>query len=110
VFASGLTIVECERVLIRRTFLGEFTEADAASRLARLTAAASRWTVLHVAEPVLDRARRAFPSEPVRTLDAIHLSSALAARAAVPDVAILALDEAIRRNGTALGFTVLPTT
>jgi len=49
-----------------------------------------------------------FPVEPIRTLDAIHLASAILARAAVPDLALLSLDERVRANGRALGFTVLP--
>ena len=40
--------------------------------------------------------------------DALHLASALVARAAVPGLALLALDAAMREAGRGLGFTVLP--
>jgi hypothetical protein len=57
---------------------------------------------------VIERARRPFPGEPIRTLDALHLASALVARAAVPGLALLTLDAAVREAGRGLGFAVLP--
>jgi predicted nucleic acid-binding protein len=41
-------------------------------------------------------------------LDAIHLATALQARAALPDLALLSLDRRIRTCGEQLGFQVLP--
>ena len=108
VFASDLTLVECDRVLIRAAHLGEVTEADAAARRAELVVGAAHWTVLRLGADVIDRARRRFASEPVRTLDALHLASALASRAAVPDLAVLSLDDRIRTNARALGLAVVP--
>ncbi len=55
-----------------------------------------------------DRARRPFPSEPVRTLDAIHLASALAVRSTVPSMELRSLDDRIRRAGEQLGFRLQP--
>jgi len=57
---------------------------------------------------VLDRARRPFPGEPIRTLDALHVASALAAHMAVRDLAVLSLDGPIRRISTDLGLEVVP--
>jgi predicted nucleic acid-binding protein len=54
--------------------------------------------------------RRPFPEEPIRTLDAIHLATALLAKSLVPDLALLSLDERVRRSATQLGLTVLPVT
>lgn len=108
VLSSDLTLVETDRVLIRAATLGDLTEADAASRRAELHAAAAHWTVQRLGEEIIDRARRRLPAEPVRTLDALHLSAALAARAAVPDVVMLSLDIAVRTNARALGFDLLP--
>lgn len=109
VIASDLTLVECDRVLIRAAALGELSEADAASRRAELTSVAMHWTLLRLGEGVIDRARQPFSKEPIRTLDALHLASALVARAAVPDLALLSLDEHVRANGRALGFDLQPT-
>jgi hypothetical protein len=59
---------------------------------------------------VLDRAREPFPSEPIRTLDAVHLAAALAVRKEIPDLQVLSPDERVRTNAEALGFRVVPKT
>ena len=108
VMASDLTLLECDRVLIRAMTLGEIDEAAAADRRARLNAAAAHWQVLRLSADIVDRARRRFPAEPVRTLDALHLASALAARSGVAGVDLLSLDDRIRRAGEQLGFRLRP--
>lgn len=108
VIASDLTLVECDRVLVRAAALGEMPEAKAASRRAELNAVAAHWTLLRLGAEVIDRARLRLPDEPVRTLDALHLASALVAKAAVADVAVLSLDHQVRANARALGFDLLP--
>lgn len=109
VIASDLTVVECDRVLIRAVALDELRESDAVDRQARLNAVSARWTLLALDEEIVERARRPFPAEPVRTLDAIHLASALTARKAVPDLALLSLDTRIRQAANRLGFMLAPT-
>ena len=108
VIASELTLIECDRILIRAVVLGELHEADAVDRQARLNAVAARWTWLALDEEIIERARRPFPVEPVRTLDAIHLASALTVRKAVPDLAILTLDNRVRQAANRLGIPVVP--
>jgi predicted nucleic acid-binding protein len=108
IVASDLTLIECDRVLIRAVVLNELQESDAVQRQARLNAVATRWTLLALEEEIIERARRPFPSEPVRTLDAIHVASALTARKAVPDLVMLSLDDRVRKNADRLGFPLLP--
>jgi predicted nucleic acid-binding protein len=108
VVASDLTVIECERVLIRAAALGDLTEADAAGRRAHLTTAASHWQVLRIGPDIVDRARQPFPGEPIRTLDAIHLASALTARSAVAGLELLSLDDRIRKAGELLGLQLQP--
>jgi predicted nucleic acid-binding protein len=108
VMASDLTLVECDRVLIRAVTLGELDEAAAADCRARLNTAAAHWHLWRINLEIIDRARHPFPAEPLRTLDAIHLASALAARSAVPGVELLSLDDRIRRAGVQLGFRLQP--
>ena len=108
VMGSDLTLVECERVLIRATALGELSEAAAAARRSALNAAAASWHIAHLGRDVVERARRAFPIEPVRTLDALHLATALVTREAVADLEVLSLDARIRSVATALGFSLQP--
>ena len=108
VVASDLTVIECDRVLLRGAALGELSEADAADRRSYLTTAASHWHVMRIGPEIVDRARQPFPGEPIRTLDAIHLASALFARTAVAKLGLLTLDDRIRRVARHLGLQVLP--
>jgi uncharacterized protein with PIN domain len=108
VLTSDLTLVECDRALIRATALKEMSETEAADRRAHLAAAAAHWHVLQLSEDVIARARRPFPEEPIRSLDAVHLASALVARSAVAGLALLSLDTRIRTSARHLGFRVLP--
>jgi predicted nucleic acid-binding protein len=108
IVASDLTLIECDRVLIRAIHLGELTEAEAADRRAQLSAAASHWHILRMAGEVVDRARQPFPGEPIRTLDAIHVASTLVARTAVAGLKLLSLDERVRNAARKLGIEVLP--
>ena len=108
VVASDLTLIECDRVLGRAAALGARSHADAARRRATLGAASEHWVVLAIDSEVVARSRQAFPREPVRSLDAIHLSTALVARNLVTDLQVLSLDERIRANAAALGFDIAP--
>lgn len=108
VASSDLTLIECDRVLVRGVAMGEIDEATAADRRAHLNSAARLWHLWRINAEIVERARRPFPAEPIRTLDAIHLASALAARSAVPGVDLLSLDGRIRESGKQLGFRVLP--
>jgi predicted nucleic acid-binding protein len=108
IFTSDLALIECSRVLIRAVALGELNEAEAADRRAHLANAAAGWHVLHIASEIIDRAKQPFPEEPIRTLDALHLASALTARAAVTPLEILSLDERVRKSAKKLGFSLLP--
>jgi hypothetical protein len=108
IVASDLTLIECDRVLLRAAALGELTEAEAADRRAHLTAAAAHWHILRVAPEIVERARQPFPGDPMRTLDAIHLASVLAARTAVVGLKLLSLDDRVRRAGKKLGLDLVP--
>ena len=108
VLSSELTLVECERVLIRAVAGGRISEAQAADRRAVLVQAAQHWAVLALGEEIVGRARRPFPGEPIRTLDALHLSAALRARSLVPGTRLLSLDSRIRSSGKELGFELTP--
>jgi len=108
VVTSDLTLVECDRELHRAQLATEISEADAADRRAYLNEAASSWHILRVHPDGVERARLGFPLEPLDTLPALHLASALVARRAVPGLAVLTLDADVRRNAQQLGFRVVP--
>ena len=108
IVASDLTLIECDRVLLRAVALKELTEAEAADCRAHLVAAAAHWQVLRIAGEIVDRARQPFPGDPIRTLDAIHLASLLVARSAVVGLRLLSLDERVRQAAKWLGIAVEP--
>lgn len=108
VIASDLTLVECERVLIRAWSNGLLSEAERIDLSSDLAGVATHWTRLRVDAEVVERALRPFPIEPVRTLDALHLASALIARSVAPDTRVLTLDQRVRENATRLGLAVVP--
>ena len=108
VISSDLTLIECDRVLHRAALLGEVSEAEAARTRTLASTAAEHWAMFAIHGEIVERARRAFPREPVRALDAIHLSSALVGRGMVGELLVLSLDERVRGNAAALGFGVLP--
>ncbi len=108
VLASSLALIECERVLIRAVATNLLPEAAAAERRAVLARTADHWVVFDVDAEVMERARRPFPAEPIRTLDAMHLATAVLARSLVVDLAVLSLDERVRRSAEEMGFRILP--
>ena len=81
---------------------------ETARRRTLLEAAAAHWNLIPLGREVVERARRPFPGEPLRTLDALHISSALAVRSAVPGLALLSLDRRVRGSAAELGFRILP--
>lgn len=106
---SELTLIECDRVLHRAAALGGLSEAEALARRTLLSTVAEHWAVYAIDGEIAERARRPFPREPLRTLDAIHVATSLAVRSLVTGLHLLSLDERIRRNAVALGFEVVPT-
>jgi len=108
VIASDLTLIECDRVLIRAGTMGEMTQAQLAEVRHHLARATARWFIQPFAPEVVLRARRPFPAEPLRTLDALHLSFALKTRGALPDLEVLTLDHRVRENASAMGLVVTP--
>jgi hypothetical protein len=108
IVASDLTLIECDRVILRAAALAELTEAEAADRRAHLTAAASHWQILRIAPEIVERARQPFPGEPIRTLDAIHLASVLVARTAIAGLRLLSLADRVRKAAKKLGLDIIP--
>jgi uncharacterized protein len=68
-----------------------------------------RFAVVAVSAVLLDAAAGTAATHGLRAFDAIQLASALAARAAVPELTqFAAFDRALRRAAAAEGFTILP--
>lgn len=106
---SVLTAVETERALLK-AFLDKRISAEQ-RREARgwLRSFLATCELLELEQDVLDRAEQPFPVEPIRTLDALHVSSAVLFEQRVGEpLAVLSVDNRVRQNVDALGFDVLP--
>ena len=80
IFTSDLTLIECDRVIRRAATNERVTASEALQLHAVIDTASAHWTLLGMDADIAHRSRRAFPREPILTLDAIHLSTALAVR------------------------------
>lgn len=108
VVSSDLTLIECDRAIWRAVALGKANETTANGLKQRLAQITAHWDILRLSPQIVERARQPFPAEPIRTLDALHIASALYARAILPDLALLSLDERVRRAGESLGLPLAP--
>ena len=108
VFTSDLTLIECDRVLHRAAVTGQLDESVAIEARTIVETASAHWTLCAMDAEIVEASRRRFPHEPIRSLDAIHLSTAVFVRNLAPDVCMLSFDERIRQNAAALGFRIIP--
>jgi len=104
VVTSVLTLLETERALIRAENQGLLGAAESQKLRGMLARAAGSWVLMEISEDVLRGAGRVFPAEPVRTLDALHLATALLFIQAFPDLRMLTFDQRIDANSRALGI------
>jgi predicted nucleic acid-binding protein len=103
---SALTLAEAGRAIIRARATGLLTAEEEQAAARALRTFERRCFVLDVDRAVLDRVRRPFPVEPVRTLDAVHLATAELLDAARPLLTIVTRDDRVRKNAAAFGYAV----
>ena len=108
VFTSELTLLECDRAIRWAEETGRLRYRDAEAARLRLESESAPWNVFRFGTGIMDRARRRFPREPVRALDALHLATALRIGDFQPGLRVLSFDNRIRVNAAALGFQVVP--
>ena len=108
IYTSALTPVECARGLAVARRSDRITQVEELAALRVLDYALTSWNVYDVSEDVLHGARSQFPAEPVRTLDAIHLATAVRIRTALRDLTMCSLDQRIRQNADSLGIPLTP--
>ncbi len=80
--SSAVVPVELLSALHRRQARGDLSPSDLEEILARIRRDRAYWALVEVSSAVLDRAEQVIGQTGVRTLDAIHLASALHACAA----------------------------
>lgn len=108
VTSSDLTLVECDRSMHRAYDLGRISQEQLAHRRELLRKNTSSWMMLQLNRAIINIARGVIPGGPIRSLDALHLASAIHARILMPETMVLTLDERLRQCAVALGFVTLP--
>lgn len=104
VVTSSLTLIEAGRALLRVGGEGGAKEGALAGARAKLARVRASWTVFAISRAIEERAAQPFPREAVRTLDAIHLATALECARIFDDLTVLSLDRRILENAEALGL------
>jgi len=102
--SSALSLLEAHRAIIRVRSLDPAAGAAARRADELLTRVSGRWTLAEVSQEIRTRAARAFPVEPVRTLDALHLATALEFGKVYPNLSVLTFDRRILANLEPLGL------
>ena len=103
---SALTLAEAARAIMRARTTGRLTADEEQAALRALRTFERRCFILDVGRAVLDRVRRPFPVEPIRTLVAVHLATAELLGEPPPLITIVTRDGRVRANAEALGYTV----
>jgi predicted nucleic acid-binding protein len=104
--ASTLTFAEAFRGIVRARTAGQIDAAKERELVDALQVIEQHCDVIAMAPDILVRVRRSFPVEPLRTLDAIHLSTIESLEELPPFVTVLTRDDRIRKNAAALGYAI----
>jgi predicted nucleic acid-binding protein len=105
VVTSVLTLLEATRGILRAANERRVTAVEASLLNGLLARTATAWELLEITPGIRIRAGEPFPVEPVRTLDAIHLATALQFARAFPSLSVLTFDERIVVNLEPLGLS-----
>lgn len=105
---SRLTQIEAERTVLRVQQTQSVDKKKLQELRRRLHEFFSVTSFIQVDESVVDRACEPFLVEHVRSLDAVHLSSALLYLRRIGDVVMVSCDKQIRENAAAYGMAVVP--
>lgn len=104
VVSSVLTKLETERALLRAELQEILKPAERNVARGLFAKQCSGWYFAEMTPRILERASQKFPLEPVRSLDAIHLATALELLPGFPEMKVLSFDNKIMQNLTPLGL------
>jgi predicted nucleic acid-binding protein len=103
---STLTLAEAQRAVTRIRASGQITPRQERALTRALRTFAARCDLVTVSDEVLTRAGRAFPVEPVRTLDAVHLATLELLGEPPSLITIVSRDQRVRANAAAMGYVI----
>jgi predicted nucleic acid-binding protein len=103
--SSELLEIECRRVLLRCRMEGSLNDETLIEAVGRLEDVLTSIDLLELSAPVKKRAMEAFPIH-VKTLDALHVASALQLLSEVPaeTITLFSHDRTVNLCARALGF------
>jgi predicted nucleic acid-binding protein len=104
IVASVLTLLEATRGIRRAASERRISAVNASRLQGLLTRTTTAWQLLEITPDIRVRAAEPFPIEPVRTLDALHLATALHFARVFPGLPVLSFDERILANLEPLGL------
>jgi uncharacterized protein len=104
--ASDLVRLECLRTIDRARIQLGLEDEEVALRREAVLEQIDGFELISLDPPVLERAAEPFPTA-LSTLDALHLASALLARAELPDLRFATHDRELAVAARAMGFEVL---
>ena len=104
VVSSVLSILETKRSILRAEKQKQISSGDASRIMGLFSNTILGWSFLEITEEIRNRASLAFPVEPVRSLDAIHLASMLEFLLIFPELRVLSFDQRIIDNTNPLGL------
>ena len=104
IVASVLTLLEATRGIRRAASERRISAVNASRLQGLLTQTTTAWQLLEITPDIRVRAAEPFPIEPVRTLDALHLATALHFARVFPGLPVLSFDERILANLEPLGL------
>ena len=104
VVSSELIEIECRRVLHRCRLAGELTDEALTVARERLDEVLAGIDLLEMSRQIKQRAMAPFPVN-VRTLDALHVATALMVGEDAGGVALFSHDEGMNRCARSLGIT-----
>lgn len=105
---SELTLLETERAFLRAVHEKRITSDGQLMMRHQLEHFASSTEIITLETEILKRAKQAFPVEPVRTLDAIHLASILLWDREANTPVVASCDVRIRSNVSRFGLPLIP--
>ena len=108
VVSSAVAPLELLSAVTRRVAAGDLSDRESAAIVLRARQDRSHWELVEVSALVLDRAEELMPATGLRTLDALHLASAVLVQAAsTARIPFVTADAPLRQAAGATGLDVI---
>ena len=108
VVSSAVAPLELLSALTRRQAAGDLSDREAFAIVLRARQDRGHWELVEVSSLVLDRAEELMPATGLRTLDALHLASALLVQtSSTARIPLITADAPLRQAASATGLDAI---